>query len=245
MSTSKDAVQPDAWYKALPRAIYAGLEQVPTSEPWFSVYKIAPNIYAFYEDGHFQEVISYLVIGSEKAMLVDSGMGIGNIKKAVEDLYDGEVFVLNTHSHFDHTGCDWMFEKVYIFNHPSAIYRLQNGLPHENVYPSLHGDSVVKPYPDGFDPETYVIKPTAFETIEDGAVFDLGGSVWHVMHTPGHTPGCVCYVLGNVIFTGDLVMGPGWPGRTDLPGGNDEDMEASLARVMPLRGEYRLLGGHG
>ena len=72
-----DAVQPDAWYEALPRPQYATLEAVEQPDPWFSVYRLPHDVYAIYEPGHFQEVISYLVLGGEKALLIDTGMGMG------------------------------------------------------------------------------------------------------------------------------------------------------------------------
>lgn len=53
---------------------------------WFEVYRIQPDLYAIYEPGHFQEVISYLITGREKALLVDTGLGMGNIRQVVEQL---------------------------------------------------------------------------------------------------------------------------------------------------------------
>ena len=55
------AMQPEHWYDALPRPAYASLERVPVTEDWFEVYRIQPDLYAIYEPGHFQEVISYLI----------------------------------------------------------------------------------------------------------------------------------------------------------------------------------------
>ena len=106
------AMQPEHWYDALPRPAYASLERVPVTEDWFEVYRIQPDLYAIYEPGHFQEVISYLITGSEKALLVDTGLGMGNIRKVVEELTSLPVLVMNTHTHFDHIGGNALFDTV-------------------------------------------------------------------------------------------------------------------------------------
>jgi len=65
-----------------------------------------------------------------------------------------------------------------------------------------------------------------------------------VMHTPGHSPGSVALVAGGALFAGDLLFA-GSIGRTDLPGGSDEDMERSLRRVLALAGTVTVYPGHG
>ena len=81
----------DRWWDQLPRPIYAELEKLPCSEEWFEVYRIAEGVYALYEPGQFEEAITTLIVGSEKAALVDTGCGIGNIRKAVEELLNVKV----------------------------------------------------------------------------------------------------------------------------------------------------------
>ncbi len=64
-----------------------------------------------------------------------------------------------------------------------------------------------------------------------------------MLHTPGHTPGSVCYRIGNHLFTGDTLFEHGW-GRTDLPGGDEHAIYASLRRLMPLTREFSIHPGH-
>jgi glyoxylase-like metal-dependent hydrolase (beta-lactamase superfamily II) len=64
------------------------------------------------------------------------------------------------------------------------------------------------------------------------------------MNTPGHTKGSICIVMGDVIFTGDTLFA-GTCGRCDLPGGDYEEMLASLKRIGELDGDYTLYPGHG
>ncbi len=70
-----------AWRRALPRAEYAHLPRVPVAEAWFEVYRVAPGVFAIYEPHQSEETISYLIVGDKLALLFDTGMGIGDIRK--------------------------------------------------------------------------------------------------------------------------------------------------------------------
>lgn len=88
------------------------------------------------------------------------------------------------------------------------------------------------------------LEPTGF--VEDLQVLRIGSLEVQVMHTPGHSPGHVCYSIPKekLLIGGDLIIG-GSVGRTDLPESNHIQLEASIRRVMALPGDTRLLGGHG
>ena len=199
------AIQPDAWYTDLPRPIYSTLERVAVQDDWFEVYRIRDGIYAIYEPGHFQEVISYLVLGREKALLIDTGLGIGDIRSVVRQLTRLPVEVMNTHSHFDHIGGNHQFETVYILNHPTAVRRLQLGASHQELAGEVTPGANAKPYPAGFDPERYTIPPCRFGTVEEGHIFDLGGRKLWVIYTPGHSDDSVMLAEDEekLLFTGD------------------------------------------
>src|SRR5947209_18227605 len=74
------------WCRALPRPEYKVLQRVPISDPWFEVYKVAPAVFAIYEPHQSEEVISYLIVGDKRAALLDTGMGISDLKKATSEL---------------------------------------------------------------------------------------------------------------------------------------------------------------
>ena len=99
-------------YDVLPRASWAKYPQIDTPQNWFEVYQLSENTYAIYEPFQWQEAISYLLIGSEQALLVDTLQGIGDLKAVVNQLTDLPVIVINTHSHFDHISCNYQFETV-------------------------------------------------------------------------------------------------------------------------------------
>ena len=67
---------------------------------------------------------------------------------------------------------------------------------------------------------------------------------FRVLETPGHTPGSVCLLAGNLLFAGDTLFA-GSCGRTDFPGGSWKAMLASLKRLSALPGDYTVLPGHG
>src|ERR1700687_4342945 len=78
---SQDKI-PD-WCKPLPRPEYKSLERIQISDPWFDVYKVAPDTLAIYEPHQSEETIGYLVLGKDKAILFDTGMGISDLRKLI------------------------------------------------------------------------------------------------------------------------------------------------------------------
>ena len=86
---------------------------------------------------------------------------------------------------------------------------------------------------------------TVYEPLDDGQRLDFAGERLLVIHTPGHSPGSVTFVVGEDQIIGDLVL-PGSVGRTDIPGASWEELEVSLRKVMPYwREDTRLYAGHG
>ncbi len=79
---------------------------------WFTIEKIDNNTYAISEYGHWEKMHSYLLIGKTYALLIDTGLGIGNIKKEVDLLTDLPVKVVTTHVHWDHIGGHSLFGDI-------------------------------------------------------------------------------------------------------------------------------------
>ena len=71
---------------------------------WFTIIKIRPHVYAFAEFGHFEKVISYLVVAKSQALLFDTGLGYRSIHKAIRTITKLPITVFLTHSHWDHVG---------------------------------------------------------------------------------------------------------------------------------------------
>src|SRR5205807_9970929 len=104
---------PADWRHSHARSEYKTLQRVPVSDPWFEVYKPAPGVFAIYEPHQAEETIGYLIVGEQRALLFDTGMGISDVKKVVEELTKLPVIVLNSHTHDDHVGGNWEFDRVY------------------------------------------------------------------------------------------------------------------------------------
>ncbi len=79
--------------------------------------------------------------------------------------------------------------------------------------------------------------------LQGGEVLELGESRFEVLHTPGHTKGSVCYKCEDVLFSGDTLFRETC-GRVDFPGGDANEMQNSLNRLVALQGDLRVLPGH-
>ncbi len=194
------------WWKALPRPVYREIERVAVESPWFEVYRIGPGTTALYEPGHWQEAISYLIEGRDRAVLFDTGLGIGDIKAVVNQLTALPVLVVNSHEHFDHIGGDRQFAEVAVADSPAALARLARGTG--NLAGQITSETVWKALPPGFDKaryETPPIRPT--RRLSDGERIELGGRTLEVILTPGHTPGSLCLLDRGrrLLFTGDTL----------------------------------------
>jgi glyoxylase-like metal-dependent hydrolase (beta-lactamase superfamily II) len=187
---------------------FARAERLPVGSGWFEVVKLQHNVFALIENGHTQGVCSFLILGEQKALLFDTGMGVDDILGVVRQLTNLELVVVNSHSHFDHIGGDWLFEQVHIFDNPYAMDVLASGYAHADILYDARPELFSKALPAGFDVETYSIRPLKRERIVpicDGHVFDLGSRQLEVLHTPGHTQdGIMLFDRRNrLLFTGD------------------------------------------
>ena len=228
--TSSLAAQPAEWCKSLPRPAYSKLEKVPTADSWFEVYKIRPGIFAIYEPHQLEEVISYLIVGNDRALLFDTGMGISNIQTVVAGLTKLPVSVLNSHTHNDHVGDNWRF--TYIYGMDTEFTRANARGSKEDAQAELAPDEICGALPAGFDANAYATKPFHItHWLHDDDQIDLGGRVLKVISTPGHTPDAIALLdrANGLLFTGDtFYAGPIYLYRPET------DLDAYLASVQKL-----------
>ncbi len=246
LSLSAAAPEPQIpeWCRNLPRPEYKSLERILPSEPWFEIYKVAPNTIAIYEPHQFEETISYLIMGTKQAVLFDTGMGIGNVHALVTRLTSRPIVVLNSHTHNDHIGGNWQFP--YVFGMDTAFTRNNTKGGREDAQAELAAGQICGDLPKGFDPKTYVTKPWHVSIpVHDGFKVNLGGRTLEIIATPGHTPDAICLLDrdNGLLFTGDTYYpGPIWLYRpeTDL-----DAYVASVKKIAELAPQLKLvLGAH-
>lgn len=219
---------------------YSNFKRISVSSDWFEVYEITANLFAFYEPRHYEETIVNLVIGEEKAALIDTGCGIGNLRQSMEEITDKELMVVHTHTHADHLGSDHEFEEIAMFDHPLSRRVAKEGLSHEIMQTDILAENlVVKPWPPGFDPSSFAIPPLKVSRwLAEGDTVNLGGADLQVIHTPGESSDHICLLdrAGRILFCGDILLhGPVW---THLPGGSLTDLVTSYRKLMSFYDEF-------
>ncbi|GAA0378547.1 MBL fold metallo-hydrolase [Bacillus horti] len=213
---------------------------------WFTVQKIDSNTYAISEYGHWEKVHSFLLLGTEKAVLIDTGLGIDSIKRITDQLTTLPIDVITTHVHADHIGSHGEFERIYV--HEGDKDWLVNGikgLSIEQIRKDVSRD-ITWPTPESFDPETYHPfqgEPTGL--LIDGDILDLGDRKLKIYHTPGHSPGHISIFdeTNGYLFTGDLLYDE-TPIYAFYPSTNPVDLVNSLERISEIPNVTMVYGSH-
>lgn len=186
----------------------------------FTASSVGPNVWRIDDKGSDN---IYLVEGKEKALLIDTGLGIGKLTEFAKTLTKLPLTVVNTHGHRDHAGGDFEFEEVYA--HPADFDLIQRSDNHAKRAAGL--------------------KPTVLHEIKEGYEFDLGGRKLQVIETPGHTPGSIVLLdaANKLLFTGDNDNTLVWLFlRDSLP---LETYLATLQKIDKRTDFETMLPGHG
>ena len=230
---------------SVPREENLALTLSAASDEWFQVRESAPGVYSIVEPFHLQESISHLIVGTDRALLFDTGIGLLPLRPVVERITDVPVTVLNSHTHYDHVGGNWEFDTVLAMD---TGYTRANmaGFSNALIGGDFTAHAFCKGVPDSADADamaTRAWQATGF--VADGDTIDLGGRVLEILHVPGHTPDALALFdrEHRLLFTGDTwydaslwLFSPG----TDL-----DDYDASLTRLIEVEAnaDY-LLGAH-
>lgn len=153
-------------------------------------------------------VCMYLVKGSEKAVLIDTGVGFGDLYSYVMNLTEQEPAVIITHGHVDHAMGAGSFREVYISPADRDVYRTHSSLPMRQDYVASSGISGGNPEAiQGADPDQWKepLPWEQFRSLQVGDVFDLGDLHLEICPGAGHTPGCVTVLFREekILFLGD------------------------------------------
>ncbi len=210
-------------------------------DDWFTIEKIDDTTFAKSEYKHYEEAHSYLLLGEDKALLIDTGLGISNIKKVIDELTPLPIMVATTHVHWDHIGGHQYFKDIAV-HHLEKDWLLNFPIPLEAVKKNLMRFPFE--YPKSFNIDHYnIYKGIPTLILDDNDVIDIGNRKIKVIHTPGHSPGHLCfYDLDNrYLFTGDLV----YEGKLDAyyPSTDPVAFKNSIAKIRNLK-VNRILPGH-
>ena len=208
----------------------------------YSTLKISDSIHHICES---PGVYCTLVLGSEKALLIDTGNGWSNIAQAVKDITDLPVLVVNTHGHFDHASGNGFFPEVLIHEDDVSLLKKHRGWFYRYGYYLLARK--------GMDPDErrtyrtikkkcgYSIKP-----LHDGDIIDLGDTRIEVIACPGHTQGSICLLdtKNRYLFTGDSLSNHVWICLKEST--NLDTYANSLEKIASRSDDFdHLLSAHG
>ena len=155
---------------------------------WFTTEIIDKDTFAISEYRHWEETHCYLLCGTKKAILIDTGLGVANIKKVVDSLTSLPVTAITTHIHWDHIGGHKYFDIIAVHEAEKDWLSGKFPIPLQVVKSNL----MRKPcdFPSDFKIEEYQIFQGVPQIIlHDNDCIDLGNRKLIVLHTPGHSPG--------------------------------------------------------
>lgn len=179
------------------------------------------------------ETNCYLIYCEEtlECAVMDPGAEPEKIIRAINELNLKPVVLINTHGHVDHVGANKDIKEKYdipLLMHSADVPMLKNIL--QSGLGLLLG-AKSSPLPD--------------RLLLEGDEIKIGTSSLQTIYTPGHSPGCLCFLRDDLLFSGDTLF-CGGVGRTDLPGGSWEKMMDSIKnKVLILPDKTIVLPGHG
>jgi hydroxyacylglutathione hydrolase len=207
---------------------------------WFLVRELDEQTWAINDHGHS---LIYLLAGRERALLIDTGWGVGDLPALVSSLTPLPLTVVNTHGHPDHFCGNGAFGLVHV--NQADRFLIMSPSPGEITW--IKTNMLSSRLPEGIVLDDWRPDPgPVVEDLDDGVVFNLGGRTLEVITLPGHSPGSVCLLErpDRRLFTGDSVLPCVWvhlEESVSLP-----DFHRNLLRLRercgPLSG---ILPGHG
>ena len=182
------------------------IKMISDKDNWFSIERIDENTSIISEYKHWEETHCYVLNGTERCLLIDTGLGVENIWEQVQKLTDKPVTVVTTHVHYDHFGGHKYFSDFYVHEAETEWINGKFPLTLEQVRNFL----IEEPcdFPTDFDINNYYLfEGVPTRVLKDNDIIELGGRTVQVLHTPGHSPGHMCFFEEDkgYLYTGDLI----------------------------------------
>jgi len=175
-------------------------------EKWFTVEEIDDSTSVISEYKHWEETHCYLLNGKDRCLLIDTGLGVANIWEQVQKLTDRPVTVVTTHVHYDHFGGHEYFNDFYV--HEAETEWINGGFP--LTLKQVRDFLIEEPceFPADFNVENYYLfEGIPTRVLKDNDAIELGERTIRILHTPGHSPGHMCFYEEDrgYLYTGDLI----------------------------------------
>ncbi len=154
---------------------------------YFKTFKINDHIFQFKDP---MGVLTTLIIGKNKAMLIDTAYGIGDLKKQIEEITKLPLIVIDSHGHMDHTGGNYQFNEVYISSLDIKLCKKHNSLDwRKNNVETAKNLNIL---PDDFNENIYITHNEGnLVPLETNTIFDLGEIHIKIIPMEGHTKGSI------------------------------------------------------
>lgn len=204
------------------------------ADDYFTVQAIDGSTFAIGEPRYAEQCFSYLIVGSDRAVLFDAGPGYFDIRSIAEGLTDKPITFVPSHFHFDHTGNSVTFENVAVVDLPY----LRNRAPDNKLSLTRHEHL-------GFAEGMESITLEVDEWLAPGGIISLGDRALKVLYTPGHTEDSISLLdeEGKMLFTGDFI----YPGLlfAFLPNSSMADYVQGADRVLAeVPVDFSIWGAH-
>lgn len=204
---------------------------------------MSPDVKAFFDEATF--TASYVVRdpNGRACAIVDSVLDFDHASGRTDTRAADEIVAYIVKNDLDP---QWILETHVHADHLSAAPYLQEKLGGK-IAIGTHIQTVQETFGKVFNEGTAFQRDgSQFDALfQDGDSFHIGQLRTDVLHTPGHTPACLTYVIGDAAFVGDTIFMPDFgTARCDFPGGSAETMWASIQRILALPDETRIFVGH-
>jgi glyoxylase-like metal-dependent hydrolase (beta-lactamase superfamily II) len=243
----KEPIEPKSWAWVVQLRENEKLKKVYKIHPYAEVYCLKEGIYSIYTESAdgMGDPWAHLIIGPERAMLIDTSFGIGNLKGLVDKLTGKmPLIVANTHHHIDHSYGNCQFDRVYCHEY-SVPYLEQQRNPH--AWDHLYDKNGKGIWLEFDKKEIIPFKEYEIISCPNNYIFDLGGGhEVELIFMPGHAPGGCCYLdkKNRILFSGDTLLtmrvGVGGP-IAGMPYGEFCKVTAfrnELAKLAPRSDEF-------